>query len=114
MITELILCSDNIEANISSAERSTAKGVTELRSAAGYLDSARTKMCCIIVVILIIVGIVVGALVLGTLSNNSYSLWLSNPSVYARYFIWLEQVTCSRNRTRLERVLLGGALFYLS
>jgi len=56
---------DNIEANISSAERNVGKGVGELRSASGYADSARTKMCCIIVVILIIVGIVVGALVLG-------------------------------------------------
>jgi len=62
---------DNIEANISSADRNVGKGVGELRQAAGYLDSARTKMCCIIVTILIIVGIVVGALVLGTVAPLS-------------------------------------------
>ena len=61
---------DNIEANISSADRNVGKGVGELRQAAGYLDSARTKMCCIIVTILIIVGIVVGVLVLGTVASS--------------------------------------------
>jgi len=56
---------DNIESHIDSAVYATGKGVVELRKASEYQDSARTKMCCIIVIILIIVAIVVLALVLG-------------------------------------------------
>eukprot|EP01087_Luapelamoeba_hula_P020245 TRINITY_DN687_c0_g3_i1.p1 TRINITY_DN687_c0_g3~~TRINITY_DN687_c0_g3_i1.p1 ORF type:complete len:295 (+),score=57.60 TRINITY_DN687_c0_g3_i1:79-963(+) len=56
---------DNIESHIDSAVSSTSKGVVELRKAAEYQDSARTKMCCIVLVILIIVAIVIAALVLG-------------------------------------------------
>jgi syntaxin 7 len=76
IVADLLLClctyhssQDNIESHIDSAVSSTSKGVAELRQAAAYQDSARTKMCCIILIVLVIVAIVVLALVLGTWSS---------------------------------------------
>jgi len=56
---------DNIESHIDTTVSNTARGVVELRKAASYQESARTKMCCLVVIILAVVAVVVVALVLG-------------------------------------------------
>jgi syntaxin 7 len=56
---------DNIENHIDSAVSNVSRGVVELRQAAEYQKSARTKMCCLVVIILAIVGVVVAVLALG-------------------------------------------------
>ena len=71
---------------------STGKGVVELRKAAQYQDSARTKMCCIILVILIIVAVVIGALVLGSKISPS-----SLPLLYLPLLFSLKESTSASN-----------------
>jgi len=56
---------DNIESHIDSAVSNVSRGVVELRQAADYQKSTRTKMCCLVVIILAIVGVVVVVLALG-------------------------------------------------
>ncbi|KAL6074512.1 Syntaxin-22 [Balamuthia mandrillaris] len=55
---------DNIESHIDSSVSSTSRGVVELRKAAAYQRSARTKLCFLILLILAIVVAVVVVLLL--------------------------------------------------
>jgi len=50
---------DNIESHISNAEQYTSQGVEEVASAEKKQRSARTKMCCIALIIVVIIGVVI-------------------------------------------------------
>lgn len=50
---------DNIEAHISNAEHYVSQGVEEVASAEKKQRSARTKLCCIALIIVIVIGVVI-------------------------------------------------------
>eukprot|EP01091_Cochliopodium_minus_P002369 TRINITY_DN12230_c0_g1_i1.p1 TRINITY_DN12230_c0_g1~~TRINITY_DN12230_c0_g1_i1.p1 ORF type:complete len:283 (-),score=93.00 TRINITY_DN12230_c0_g1_i1:97-945(-) len=52
---------DNIEAHISNAEHYVSQGVEEVASAEKKQRSARTKLCCIALIIVIVIGVVIFA-----------------------------------------------------
>jgi len=50
---------DNIESNIESSVVSTSTGVEEIRKASDHQKKARTKLCCLTVILLIIASVLV-------------------------------------------------------
>jgi len=64
LVNEQGVLIDNIETNVEASVQHTSKGVVELRKASDYQKSARTKMCCLALILLIVAGVAVGAVFL--------------------------------------------------
>ncbi len=53
---------DNIESNVESTAHNTAEGVQQLRQASKHQRSARTKLCCLALIIVIVAAVIAGVL----------------------------------------------------
>jgi len=65
MVDEQGIEIDNIESHIANAEQYTSQGVQEIASAEKSQRSARTKYCCIALIIVVIIAVVIFVALLG-------------------------------------------------